>query len=36
VAIAALTRSDRQARLAHDIDLSIGAAARTAFEVLRR
>lgn len=36
VAIAALTRSDRRANLAHDIDLAIGAAARTAFETLRR
>lgn len=36
VAIAALTRSDRRARLAPDIDLAIGAAARSAFEALRR
>ncbi|EHR60931.1 serine hydrolase [Saccharomonospora cyanea] len=36
VAIAALTRSRRRASIAHDIDLAIGAAARTAFESLRR
>jgi beta-lactamase class A len=36
VAIAALTRSTRRATIAHDIDLVIGAAGRTAFEVLRR
>lgn len=35
VAIAALTRSDRRASVAHDIDLAIGAAARSAFELLR-
>ena len=35
VAIAALTRSNRRATLAPDIDLAIGAAARTAFEALR-
>ena len=35
VAIAALTRSTRRARVTHDIDLAIGAAARTAFEALR-
>jgi beta-lactamase class A len=35
VAIAALTRSDRQASIAQDIDLSIGAAGRSAFEALR-
>jgi beta-lactamase class A len=35
VAIAALTRSTREATIAHDIDLSIGAAGRTAFEALR-
>lgn len=36
IAIAALTRSDRRARIAQDIDLAIGAAARSAFESLRR
>ncbi len=36
VAIAALTRSRRRATIAHDIDLAIGAAARTSFEALRR
>ncbi|MFC4002936.1 serine hydrolase [Prauserella oleivorans] len=36
VAIAALTRSHRRANIAHDIDLAIGAAARSAFESLRR
>ncbi|WP_020672282.1 serine hydrolase [Amycolatopsis nigrescens] len=36
VAIAALTRSHRRASIAHDIDLAIGAAARSAFESLRR
>lgn len=36
VAMAALTRADRRARLAPDIDLAIGAAARAAFEVIRR
>jgi beta-lactamase class A len=36
VAIAALTRSTRRAKVAHDVDLAIGAAARSAFEVLRR
>ncbi|MQA05262.1 MAG: serine hydrolase [Streptosporangiales bacterium] len=36
VAVAALTRSTRRAKVAHDIDLAIGAAARTAFEALRR
>lgn len=35
VAIAALTRSTRGATVTHDIDLAIGAAARTAFEALR-
>jgi beta-lactamase class A len=35
VAIAALTRSTRRAALAQDIDLAIGAAARSAFEHLR-
>lgn len=35
VAIAALTRSRRPANIAHDIDLAIGAAARSAFEALR-
>jgi beta-lactamase class A len=35
VAIAALTRSDRRAWVAQDIDLAIGAAARSAFELLR-
>jgi beta-lactamase class A len=35
VAIAALTRSDRSAWVAQDIDLAIGAAARSAFELLR-
>ncbi|WP_197320022.1 serine hydrolase [Saccharomonospora sp. NB11] len=36
VAIAALTRSHRRAIVAHDVDLAIGAAARAAFESLRR
>ncbi|MGG2464269.1 serine hydrolase [Streptomyces sp. RGM 3693] len=36
VAMAALTRSDRRANLAPDIDLAIGMAARRAFEALRR
>lgn len=36
VALAALTRSARRATIAHDIDLSIGAAGRSAFEALRR
>jgi beta-lactamase class A len=36
VAIAALNRSDRLAHQAPDIDLAIGAAARQAFEALRR
>ncbi len=36
VAVAALTRSNRRARLAPDIDLGIGTAARSAFEALRR
>ncbi|MEU6551462.1 serine hydrolase [Streptomyces sp. NPDC046915] len=36
VAVAALTRSDRRANLAPDIDLAIGIAARQAFEALRR
>ncbi|MEU6478548.1 serine hydrolase [Streptomyces sp. NPDC047017] len=36
VAMAALTRSDRRAGLAPDIDLAIGTAARDAFEALRR
>ncbi|MFD8913133.1 serine hydrolase [Streptomyces sp. NPDC059575] len=35
VAVAALTRADRRAALAPDIDLAIGAAAREAFEALR-
>ncbi|MFB7630325.1 serine hydrolase [Streptomyces sp. NPDC056149] len=35
VAMVALTRSDRRASLAPDIDLAIGAAARDAFEALR-
>ncbi|SHF54502.1 serine hydrolase [Streptoalloteichus hindustanus] len=35
VAIAVLTRSHRRASTAHDIDLAIGAAARSAFESLR-
>lgn len=35
IAIAALTRSNRRAALAQDIDLAIGAAARSAFEHLR-
>lgn len=35
VAVAALTRSSRRAFLAQDIDLAIGAAARSAFEHLR-
>ncbi|MGW2638883.1 serine hydrolase [Streptomyces sp. NPDC001348] len=36
VAVAALTRSDRRANLAPDIDLAIGVATRQAFEALRR
>lgn len=36
VAMAALTRSDRRANLAPDIDLAIGTGARLAFEALRR
>lgn len=36
IAIAALTRSTRRATIAHDVGLGIGAAARTAFEALRR
>ncbi|MFF2809240.1 serine hydrolase [Streptomyces sp. NPDC058000] len=36
VAMAALTRSDRRANLAPDIDLAIGMGARRAFEALRR
>ncbi|MEW1654236.1 serine hydrolase [Streptomyces sp. NPDC093707] len=36
VAMAALTRSDRRANLAPDIDLAIGTGARPAFEALRR
>lgn len=36
VAIAALTRSTRRAKVTHDVDLAIGAAARSAFEALRR
>ncbi|MGW1893318.1 serine hydrolase [Streptomyces sp. NPDC002004] len=36
IAMAALTRSDRRAGLAPDIDLAIGADARHAFEALRR
>lgn len=36
VAIAALTRCDRRAHQAPDVDLSIGIAARHAFEALRR
>ncbi|MEU6773720.1 serine hydrolase [Streptomyces sp. NPDC046759] len=36
VAMAALTRADRCAGLAADVDLAIGAAGRTAFEALRR
>ncbi|MER8030108.1 serine hydrolase [Streptomyces bauhiniae] len=36
VALAALTRADRRASLAPDIDLAIGVAARRAFEALRR
>ncbi|UXY23925.1 class A beta-lactamase-related serine hydrolase [Streptomyces cynarae] len=36
VAMAALTRSDRRAGLAPDIDLAIGTGARRAFEALRR
>ncbi|WP_129305092.1 serine hydrolase [Streptomyces sp. L2] len=36
VALAALTRADRRAGLAPDIDLAIAAAARRAFEALRR
>jgi beta-lactamase class A len=35
IAIAALTRSTRRASIAADIDLAIGAAARSAFEALR-
>ncbi|MET8811492.1 serine hydrolase [Streptomyces sp. NPDC004549] len=35
VAVAALTRADRRAALAPDIDCAIGAAAREAFEALR-
>nr|WP_269091055.1 serine hydrolase [Actinopolymorpha cephalotaxi] len=35
VAIAAMTRSARRANIAPDIDLAIGAAARSAFEALR-
>jgi beta-lactamase class A len=35
VAMAALTRSDRRAHLAPDIDLAIGISARNAFEALR-
>jgi beta-lactamase class A len=35
VAVAALTRSNRRASVAQDIDLAIGAAARSAFEYLR-
>ncbi|WP_369362526.1 serine hydrolase [Streptomyces sp. CG4] len=36
VAMAALTRADRCAGLAPDVDLAIGAAGREAFEMLRR
>ncbi|WP_020578692.1 serine hydrolase [Actinopolymorpha alba] len=36
IVIAALTRSTRRASIAADIDLAIGAAARSAFEALRR
>lgn len=36
IAIAALTTSARRAAIAHDIDLDIGAAARAAFEAMRR
>ena len=36
VAVAALTRSGHRATLAPDVDLAIGAAARRAFEALRR
>jgi beta-lactamase class A len=36
VVLAALTRSARRATIAPDIDLAIGAAGRSAFEVLRR
>ncbi|MGQ5633388.1 MULTISPECIES: serine hydrolase [unclassified Streptomyces] len=36
VAMAALTRADRRAGLAPDVDLAIGAAGRNAFEALRR
>ncbi|GIJ66742.1 serine hydrolase [Virgisporangium ochraceum] len=36
IAMAALTRADRRARQAPDIDVAIGAAARDAFEALRR
>jgi beta-lactamase class A len=35
IAIAALTRADRRARLAPDIDFAIGISARDAFEALR-
>lgn len=35
VAMAALTRADRRAGLAPDIDLAIGIGARQAFEALR-
>ncbi|WP_031464233.1 serine hydrolase [Sciscionella sediminilitoris] len=35
IAIAALTRTDRRASIAPDVDLAIGAAARAAFEALR-
>jgi beta-lactamase class A len=34
--LAALTRSTRRATIAADIDIAIGAAGRSAFEVLRR
>ncbi|MGW0414605.1 serine hydrolase [Streptomyces collinus] len=36
VAVAALTRADRRAAQAPDVDLAIGVAARQAFEALRR
>jgi beta-lactamase class A len=36
VAMAALTRADRRAGLAPDVDLAIGVAGRNAFEALRR
>ncbi|MFI5685270.1 hypothetical protein [Streptomyces sp. NPDC051636] len=36
VAVAALTRCDRRADLAPDIDLAIGAGARQVFAALRR